>query len=122
MDTGVATPYSLNALEDRGILFVGAGEEVYVGLLVGENPRTDDLAVNPIKEKHLDNIRSSGDGKGIQLTPPIRFSLERAIEYIANDELVEATPKTIRLRKRILDPNERKRNKKRASEGVLTTA
>ncbi|CAN5300862.1 translational GTPase TypA [soil metagenome] len=113
MDTGVATPYSLAALEARGKLFVGGTDAVYAGQIVGENPRADDLPVNPTKEKHLTNHRSSGDGKGIQLSPPTRFSLERAIEYIAGDELVEATPKSIRLRKRILDSNERKRMVKR---------
>ncbi len=109
METGVATPYSLDALEDRGKLFVEAGETVYQGQVVGENPRADDLPVNPTKEKHLTNHRSKGDGKGIQLSPAIKFSLERAIEYIAPDELVEATPTNLRMRKRILCNHERKR-------------
>ena len=109
MDSGTATPYSLQSLEDRGKLFVGPGDAVYTGMLVGENPRVGDLPVNPVKEKHLDNMRSSGKDKTSKLTPPIRFSLERAIEYIDVDELVEATPKNIRLRKRILDANARKR-------------
>ena len=109
METGVATAYSLDALSDRGKLFIDAGEEVYQGQVVGENPRNDDLPVNPTKEKHLTNHRSSGDGKGIQLSPCVRFSLERAIEYIAPDEFVEATPKHIRLRKRVLCPHERRR-------------
>ncbi|NOX99565.1 MAG: translational GTPase TypA [Verrucomicrobia bacterium] len=109
METGVATPYSLDALEDRGKLFVEAGETVYQGQVVGENPRADDLPVNPTKEKHLTNHRSKGDGKGIQLSPAIKFSLERAIEYIAPDELVEATPTNLRMRKRILCNSERKR-------------
>jgi GTP-binding protein len=78
-------------------------------MLVGENPRVGDLPVNPVKEKHLDNMRSSGKDKTSKLTPAIRFSLERAIEYIDADELVEATPQNIRLRKRILDANARKR-------------
>jgi GTP-binding protein len=81
-------------------------------MLVGENPRLGDLPVNPVKEKHLDNMRSSGKDKTSKLTPPLRFSLERAIEYIDADELVEATPQNIRLRKRILDPNERRRMEK----------
>ena len=109
METGVATAYSLDALGDRGKLFIDAGEEVYQGQVVGENPRNDDLPVNPTKEKHLTNHRSSGDGKGIQLSPCVRFSLERAIEYIEADEFVEATPKHIRLRKRVLCPHERRR-------------
>ena len=83
-------------------------------MLVGENPRADDLPVNPVKEKHLDNMRSAGKDKTSKLSPPKRFSLERAIEYIEQDELVEATPNHLRLRKRILDPHERKRIAKAA--------
>lgn len=109
MENGVATPYSLDALEDRGKLFVEAGETVYQGQVVGENPRADDLPVNPTKEKHLTNHRSKGDGKGIQLSPALKFSLERAIEYIETDELVEATPTNLRMRKRVLCNHERKR-------------
>jgi GTP-binding protein len=115
MDSGTATPYSLQLLEDRGSLFVAPGDAVYGGMLVGENPRVGDLPVNPVKEKHLDNMRSSGKDKTSKLTPPVRFSLERAIEYIDTDELVEATPKNIRLRKRILDVNARKRAQKGAT-------
>ena len=115
MDSGTATPYSLQMLEDRGILFVAPGDAVYGGMLVGENPRVGDLPVNPVKEKHLDNMRSSGKDKTSKLTPALRFSLERAIEYIDIDELVEATPKNIRLRKRILDANARKRAQKGGS-------
>ena len=114
MEAGVATTYSLQALEDRGVLFVGANDAIYGGMLVGENPRVGDMPVNPVKEKHLDNMRSSGKDKTSKLTPPIRFSLERAIEYIDADELVEATPLNIRLRKRILDEGARKR----AAKGV----
>ena len=114
MESGVATTYSLQALEDRGILFVGPNDAIYPGMLVGENPRVGDMPVNPVKEKHLDNMRSSGKDKTSKLTPPIRFSLERAIEYIDADELVEATPLNIRLRKRILDENARKR----AAKGI----
>ncbi len=112
MDSGTATPYSLQMLETRGILFCGPGDAVYSGMLVGENPRVGDMPVNPVKEKHLDNMRSAGKDKTSKLTPPVRFSLERAIEYIDTDELVEATPKNIRLRKRILDVNARKRSQK----------
>lgn len=114
MEAGVATTYSLQALEDRGVLFVGANDAIYPGMLVGENPRVGDMPVNPVKEKHLDNMRSSGKDKTSKLTPPIRFSLERAIEYIDADELVEATPQNIRLRKRILDEGARKRAAKGA--------
>jgi GTP-binding protein len=111
---GPATAYSLDLLESRGKLFVFPGETIYAGMIVGENPRQEDLNVNPTKEKHLTNVRSNGDGKGIQLSPPVRFSLERAIEYIADDEFVEATPKNLRLRKRILGFEDRKREAKRA--------
>ena len=109
METGVTTAYSLAAIEERGKLFVGPSENVYGGQIVGENPRGDDLPVNPIKEKHLTNHRSSGDGKGIQLSPPTRFSLERAIEYLADDEFLDATPENLRLRKKVLCPHERRR-------------
>ncbi|MCP5539994.1 MAG: translational GTPase TypA [Akkermansiaceae bacterium] len=115
MERGTAMAYSLDNLETRGRLFIGPGEEVYEGMIVGENPRADDLPVNPTKAKQLTNHRSSGDGKGIQLSPPVRLSLERAIEYIAPDEFVEATPKSLRLRKRVLDGNERKRMAKAAA-------
>lgn len=113
MEKGEAMTYSLDAIETRGKLFIGAGEAVYEGMIIGENPRIDDLTVNPCKAKQLTNHRASGTDKNSQLAPPIRFSLERAIEYIATDELVEVTPENIRLRKRILDGNERKRAKKR---------
>lgn len=109
MAQGMATAYSLDTLQERGKMFVTHGDEVYEGMLVGENPRNEDMPVNPTKEKQLSNVRSQGEGKGIQLTPPIRFNLERAIEYIAQDELVEVTPKSIRLRKRLLKAHERKR-------------
>ena len=115
-DFGEATAYALDTIQIRGKLFISPGEPVYDGLIVGENPRTDDLPVNPTRSKQLTNFRASGSDKGIQLTPPIRFSLERAIEYIAGDELVEATPKSIRLRKRILDQNQRAREAKKMKE------
>ncbi len=108
-DQGKVMAFALDALQERGALFVAPGEDAYMGQIVGENPRRHDLPVNPTKAKHLVNFRSSGDGKGIMLTPPVRFSLERAIEYIEADEYVEATPRFLRLRKRLLDPNARKR-------------
>jgi len=114
MDTGPATAHSLIALEARGTLFVNPTEEVYTGMIVGENSRSDDLAVNPVKAKKLDNIRSATKENVAKLAPALKFSLERAIEYIDPDELVEATPNFLRLRKRILDPNERKRAAKAA--------
>jgi len=116
MEKGEANTYALRNIETRGKLFVGAGEEVYEGMIVGENPRTEDLPVNPTKTKHVTNHRAAGSDKTEALTPAIKFSLERAIEYIAPDELVEVTPKNIRLRKRILDSTVRKREaKKQAS-------
>jgi GTP-binding protein len=109
MEPGTSTAYALNNIQARGRLFIGPQEEIYAGMIVGENARLEDLPVNPCKAKHLTNMRSQGDGKGIQLEAPLRLSLERAIEYIGPDELVEATPKALRLRKRILDANTRKR-------------
>ncbi len=109
MENGVSTAYALNNVQERGKLFIGAGEIVYEGMVVGENSRPDDIIVNPCKTKHLTNMRSQGDGKGIVLEAPVRMSLERALEYISEDEYVEATPKSLRLRKKILDANGRKR-------------
>ncbi|GAA4769371.1 translational GTPase TypA [Stakelama sediminis] len=111
---GEANAYALNALEDRGILMVGPGEALYEGMVIGENAKTDDLEVNPMKAKQLTNIRSSGKDDAIRLTPPRKLTLEQAIAYIDDDEMVEVTPKTIRLRKRHLDPHERKRAKRKA--------
>ncbi|PAX07302.1 translational GTPase TypA [Sphingomonas lenta] len=107
---GEANAYALNALEERGILFVAPGDPLYEGIIVGENAKTDDLEVNPMKSKQLTNFRASG-GKddAIRLTPPKKMTLEQAIAYIDDDEMVEVTPKSIRLRKRHLDPHERKR-------------
>jgi GTP-binding protein len=109
MELGKAMPYALDMIQNRGKLFIGPGEEVYNGMIVGENPRREDMPVNPAKAKQLDNMRASGSDKGIQLAPPIKFSLERAIEYIAPDELVEATPQFLRMRKRELDANKRRK-------------
>lgn len=114
MEQGKAMPYALDMIQNRGKLFVGPGDEVYGGMIVGENPRKEDMPVNPAKAKQLDNMRASGSDKGIQLAPPVRFSLERAIEYIAPDELVEATPQFLRMRKRILDENVRRKMAKAA--------
>jgi GTP-binding protein len=109
MENGVSTAYALNNIQARGRLFIGPQEDVYEGMIVGENSRPEDLPVNPCKAKHLTNMRSQGEGKGIQLEAPLRMTLERAIEYIDIDEYVEATPKSLRLRKRILDATARKR-------------
>jgi len=109
MESGVSTAYALNSIQERGRLFIGPQEDIYEGMIIGENARPDDLPVNPCREKHLTNMRSQGEGKGIQLEAPLRMTLERAIEYIDTDEYVEATPKSLRMRKRILDANTRKR-------------
>jgi GTP-binding protein len=109
MEDGIATAYALNAIQERGRLMVEPGDEIYKGMIVGENPRDADIPVNPCKIKHLTNMRSVGEGKGIQLEPPLKLSLERALEYIGSDEYVEATPKHLRLRKKILDETARKR-------------
>lgn len=109
MEAGISTAYALNNIQERGRLFIGPQEEIYTGMIVGENARPEDLPVNPCKAKHLTNMRSQGEGKGIQLEAPLKMSLERAIEYIDADEYVEATPKSLRLRKRILDAVQRKR-------------
>jgi GTP-binding protein len=107
--TGETVAYALNNLEGRGALFVDPGVKVYAGMIVGEHSRDNDLEVNPLKTKQLTNIRAAGKDDAIRLTPPRRLTLEDAITYIADDELVEVTPKNIRLRKRLLDPNERKK-------------
>ncbi|MFM1768159.1 MAG: GTP-binding protein TypA/BipA-like protein [Verrucomicrobiota bacterium] len=112
MDQGESTSYALNMIQERGRLMVEPGDQVYVGMIVGENARENDIPVNPVKEKKLTNMRSQGDGKGIQLNAPMKLSLERALEYIDVDEYVEATPKNLRLRKKILDENQRKRAEK----------
>ena len=119
METGIASAYALDQLQARGKLFIAPQEEVYEGMIVGENPRAEDMPVNPTKTKRLTNIRSQGEGKGIMLEPPVKMSLERALEYIAADEFVEATPKHLRLRKRILNATERKRAAHREAEAVL---
>jgi GTP-binding protein len=121
MESGTSTAYALNNVQERGRLFVGPQEDIYEGMIVGENSRPDDLTVNPCKTKHLTNMRSQGEGKGIQLAPPLRLSLERALEYIAPDEFVEATPRNLRLRKKILESTARKRaasNAKGAREAL----
>jgi GTP-binding protein len=117
--TGEAVAYALGSLEERGALMIDPGEPVYEGMIVGENAKSEDLEVNPLRSKQLTNFRASG-GKddAIRLTPPKRLSLEQAIAYIDDDELVEVTPKSIRLRKRHLDPHERKRANRQLAAAV----
>ncbi|GGH57825.1 translational GTPase TypA [Frigidibacter albus] len=109
MENGTTVAFALWNLEDRGKLFLGAQEQVYEGMIIGEHSRDNDLEVNPLKGKKLTNMRASGTDEAVRLTTPVRMSLEEAISYIDDDELVEVTPKIIRLRKRHLDPHERKR-------------
>ena len=106
--TGPATPYAMFGLQDRGMLFVSAGDQVYEGMIVGQHCRDNDIVVNICREKHLTNVRAAGKEENIMLIPPRIFTLERAIDFIEDDELVEVTPKNIRLRKRFLTENERK--------------
>lgn len=106
---GETAAYALWNLEDRGVMFVGGGEKTYQGMIIGENSRADDLDVNPMKAKQLTNVRASGKDEAVRLTPPRRMTLEQAIAYIEDDELVEVTPKSIRLRKQVLNPSFRKK-------------
>jgi GTP-binding protein len=115
MESGVSVAYALFNLEERGRFFIGSGEKVYSGMILGEHSRDNDLEVNPLKGKKLTNIRAAGKDDAVVLTPPVRLSLEQAIAYIDDDELVEVTPKAIRLRKRFLDPHQRKREARRIS-------
>ncbi|MBI1217408.1 MAG: translational GTPase TypA [Rhodobacteraceae bacterium] len=109
MEAGTSVAFALWNLEDRGKLFIGAQEQVYEGMIIGEHSRDNDLDVNPLKGKKLTNMRASGTDEAVRLTTPVRMSLEEAISYIDDDELVEVTPKAVRMRKRYLDPIERKR-------------
>ncbi len=120
MESGEAMAYALNMIQERGRLMVEPGDAIYAGMIVGENARENDIPVNPCKAKRLTNMRSQGDGKGIQLSPPFKLSLERALEYIGSDEYVEATPKNLRLRKKILDETRRKRAEKSRVIKILT--
>ena len=109
MENGTSVAFALWNLEERGKMFIGAQENVYQGMIIGEHSRENDLEVNPLKGKKLTNVRASGSDEAVRLTPPVRMSLEEAIAYIDDDELVEVTPNVVRLRKRYLDTHERKR-------------
>jgi len=113
-DDGEAVAYALWKLQDRGRMFVSPGDPLYEGIIIGIHSRDNDLVVNPIKGKQLTNVRSSGTDEAVRLITPIQMSLEYAVEFIADDELVEVTPKSIRLRKRFLTENERKKNRQTA--------
>ena len=114
MENGTSVAYALFNLEDRGKMFIGAQEPIYQGMIIGEHSRENDLEVNPLKGKKLTNVRASGTDEAVRLTTPVTLSLEQAIAYIDDDELVEVTPNAIRLRKRYLDPHERKRQSRAA--------
>ena len=114
-DDGVTVAYALWKLQERGRLFSVPGDPVYEGMIVGVNSRDNDLVVNPVREKKLTNVRASGKDEHIDLTPPIQITLESAVEFIAEDELVEITPKSIRLRKRHLAEHERRRAERAAA-------
>ena len=111
-EKGVSVAYSIDKLHDRGKFFIAPGEEVYPGMVVGEHIRPDDLVINLCGEKKLTNMRASGTDEKMRISPPIKFSLEESMEYIANDEYVEITPNHLRIRKIVLDENERKRVQK----------
>jgi GTP-binding protein len=119
-ETGTTTPYALQAAQGRGTTFVGPAVQVYAGQIVGLNSRGDDLEVNVCKEKHLTNMRSSSSDGVVQLTPPATFSLEECLDFIENDELVEITPKNLRLRKRQLSSNQRKKGQKTTSSAAMS--
>jgi GTP-binding protein len=117
MNDGKAVAYALWNLEERGPLFIGPQEKVYGGMIIGEHAKGQDLEVNPLKAKQLTNIRAAGKDDAVDLTPPLRMTLDKSISYIGDDELVEVTPTSIRLRKRFLDPHERKRHSRQAEAG-----
>jgi len=112
MEKGLAIPYSLDKLQERGKFFISSNESIYTGQVIGENTRQDDLVVNVTKTKKLSNVRAAGSDDKVKLAPPIKFSLEEALEYIQKDEYVEVTPNSLRIRKTLLDENERKRKTK----------
>ncbi len=116
MEAGEAFAYAMFKLQDRGMFFIEPGTEIYVGMIVGSNSRGGDLNINLNKNKKLTNVRASGSDDNIILTPPKKLTLEEALEYITNDELLEVTPKSLRLRKRVLDPNMRKRSESSSAE------
>jgi GTP-binding protein len=112
METGTCIAYSIDKLQDRGNFFVEPNDEIYAGQVIGESTRYDDLVINIIKTKKLSNMRASGSDEKMSIAPAIKFSMEEAMEYIAEDEYVEITPKSIRIRKILLNEHDRKRQKK----------
>ena len=113
-ETGESVTYGLFSAQDRGTLFIGPGEKVYSGMVIGQNGKTDDIEINVCKTKHLTNTRSSSADEALKLTPPRILSLEQALDFIETDELLEVTPKSLRIRKKILDPKMRKRSQNKS--------
>ena len=122
MARGPANTYALDALQDRGVFFVEPGDELYAGQVIGENNKDEDLVVNAQKAKQLTNMRAAGSDRKLRIAPPVRMSLEEALEYINHDELVEVTPKSMRIRKTLLDENARRAAAKRRRAGGETTS
>jgi GTP-binding protein len=119
-EQGDAVAYAMWKLEDRGPMMIDPGCKVYRGMIVGEHTRDNDLEINVLKGKQLTNIRTTSKDEAVRLTPPIRMTLEKALAYIQDDELVEVTPKSVRLRKKLLDPNDRKREERRKESETAT--
>jgi GTP-binding protein len=115
-ESGVSSAYGIYQLQDRGRFFIGARVEVYEGMIVGEHSKENDIAVNPCKTKHLSNMRSKSSDEALTLEPHIRFSLEQCLEYVQDDELLEVTPQSLRMRKRILSNNERQKHEKHSAK------
>jgi GTP-binding protein len=118
METGPSTAYALEMVQERGILFIEPGQPVYEGMIIGENAREDDLSVNACRMKHLTNMRSSGSDGLVRLEAPRQLSLEQCIEFLEDDELLECTPVSVRMRKKILDTTMRQRAKKREAASM----
>ena len=112
METGTSIAYSIDKLQDRGRFFIEPNEEIYAGQVIGEHTKQDDLVINVIKTKKLTNMRASGSDEKVSIAPPTKYSLEESLEYVGEDEYVEVTPKSIRLRKILLGEQDRKREKK----------
>ncbi|MDD6428452.1 MAG: translational GTPase TypA, partial [Lachnospiraceae bacterium] len=116
-ETGESVTYGLFAAQDRGTLFIGPGEKVYSGMVIGASNRAEDIEINVCKKKHLTNTRTSSSDEALTLVPPRRLSLEQALDFIETDELLEVTPENLRIRKKILDPLQRKRSNIRKQQG-----
>ena len=118
-ETGESIPYSINNLQDRGTFFIDAGERIYMGMVIGENSRNDDMDVNCVREKKLTNMRASGTDESERLIPPKKLNMEGALEFCREDECVEVTPAVVRIRKVVLDGDERARTTSRAKKANL---